>query len=425
MNRTTLLLRRLAAIAVCLALFPALLIFADDADDAPPEPKPDPEGVITFENLDSRLLTGGLAGRIVMENLGAVSGTDFEQLREYLRLQMNDIAQAQWTMIQIASLTGQQLGSEYGQLESAAKSLRQQYDDIKDGTAQKDAADRIRMVENLRDTVLMGGEALYIGVSSIAAARGQLQRQMDALDRALTGLELRRALGQISEAMLEQQYANRAALASALQTTDAAISTYKMHLEEMVGAPVTGMSVLGPLPEVTAEQLDAMDLETDLAAAKEASYALYAAGLDLEDAKENWKDAQDYKYEGNKLHYVYVQAEHAWQAAQLTYDNKFQEFERRFQVLYLQVKDDAQIVAAKETALETERRNCAIAELKYKLGMISNQELLSAKDALDEAQDAVNSAKRTLFSAWNSYRWAVNRGILSETDYVSMGGTNT
>ena len=421
MNRT--ILRRLAAAIICLALFPALLIFADDdAGDALPEP--DPEGVITFENLDGRLLTGGLTGRIVMENLGAVSGTDFESLREYLRSNMNDLAQLQWTMVQIASLTGQQLGAEYEQLESAAKSLRQQYDDINDGTAQKDAADRIRMVENLRDTVVMGGEMLYIGVSSVAAARGQVQRQMDALDRALTGLELRHTLGQISDLTLEQQYANRAALASALETMDTAISTYIMHLEEMVGAPVTGTSVLGALPEVTAEQLDAMDLEADLIAAKEASYALYTAGQDLEDARENWKDAQSYSSEQSRLHYAYIQAQHAWQAAQLTYDNKFQEFDRRFQVLYLQVKDDAQIVLAKEAALEMERRNCEIAGLKYKLGKISNQELLTAGDALSEAQDAVDSAKRTLFSAWNSYRWAVDYGILGETDYVSMGGTN-
>ena len=424
MNRTF--LRRIAAIIVCLALFysPARFAFADEAGETAAPPEPDPEGVITFENLDERLLTGGLTGRIVMENLGAVSGPDFESLREYLRSNMNDLAQLQWTMVQIASLTGQQLGAEYEQLESAAKSLRQQYDDINDGTAQKDAADRIRMVENLRDTVLMGGEALYIGVSSVAAARGQLQRQMDALDRALTGLELRHELGQISDLTLEQQYTNRAALVSALETMDAAISTYKMHLEEMVGAPVTGTSVLGALPEVTAEQLDAMDLETDLAAAKEASYALYTAGQDLEDARENWKDAQTYSYERHRLHYIYIQAQHAWQAAQLTYDNELQKFDRRFQVLYLQVKDDAQIAAAKEAALEMERRNCEVAELKYNLGMISNQELLSSKDTLDEAQDAVDSAKRTLFSAWNSYRWAVDSGILSETDYVSMGGTN-
>ena len=421
MNRT--ILRRLAAAIICLALFPALLIFADDdAGDALPEP--DPEGVITFENLDGRLLTGGLTGRIVMENLGAVSGTDFESLREYLRSNINDLAQLQWTMVQIASLTGQQLGAEYEQLESAAKSLRQQYDDINDGTAQKDAADRIRMVENLRDTVLMGGEMLYIGVSSVAAARGQVQRQMDALDRALTGLELRHTLGQISDLTLEQQYANRAALASALETMDTAISTYIMHLEEMVGAPVTGTSVLGALPEVTVEQLDAMDLEADLIAAKEASYALYTAGQDLEDARENWKDAQSYSYEGHRLHYIYIQAQHAWQAAQLTYDNEFQEYERRFRVLYLQVKDDAQIVLAKEAALETELWNREVAELKYRLGTISYQELLTAKDALSEAQDAVDSAKRALFSAWNSYRWAVDYGILGETDYVSMGGTN-
>ena len=93
-------------------------------------------------------------------------------------------------------------------------------------------------------------------------------------------------------------------------------------------------------------------------------------------------------------------------------------------MLYLQVKDDAQILAAKEAALATEQWNYRVAELKYAQGNISYQELLSAGDALSDARDAVGSAERTLFSAWNSYRWAVDYGILGETNYVNMGGSN-
>lgn len=439
-------LRRFVAAAVCLAAFPGFLAAAaadapDDPDAAAeqviaaetPAPEPDPEGVITFENLESRILTEGLAGRIVTERLGAVSGTDFEQLQEWLRLSMNEIADAQWAAVTASSsidnpieaaLAGALGGMAASSMQSRYDALREQFDAIKDGDAQEDAADRIRMAESYRDAAVMGGEALYIGVSSIAAARDKLQRQLDALDRALEALELGRALGQISNLTLEQRYATRAALVSGMETLDATISTYVMHLEELVGAPVTGLSVLGPLPEVTAEQLAAMEPEADLETAKAASYTLYAASLDLKDAKEDWKDAQEYSYTGHRLHFRYIQAEHVWQAAQLTYDNTVQQFERRFQVLYRQVQDDAQILAAKETALAMERRNCEVAELKFRLGSISYQELLSARDTLADAQDAVDSAKRTLFSEWNSYRWAVDYGVVNEVDYVSTGGTN-
>ena len=54
----------------------------------------------------------------------------------------------------------------------------------------------------------------------------------------------------------------------------------------LIGAEQTGEITLGPLPEATAEQLAEMDLERDLAAAKEKSYELYDAEKILEDARD-------------------------------------------------------------------------------------------------------------------------------------------
>ena len=52
-------------------------------------------------------------------------------------------------------------------------------------------------------------------------------------------------------------------------------------------------------------------------------------------------------------------------------------------------------------------------ELKYQQGTISKNSLLDAKDDLDDAQYAVDTAKRNLFTAWNNYQWAVEKGILN------------
>ena len=67
------------------------------------------------------------------------------------------------------------------------------------------------------------------------------------------------------------------------------ITNYNMQLELMIGADLTGKMVLQPLPEVPQARLDAMDLEADLTAAREASYDLYAAQKTLEDASIRFK----------------------------------------------------------------------------------------------------------------------------------------
>ena len=39
--------------------------------------------------------------------------------------------------------------------------------------------------------------------------------------------------------------------------------------------------------------------------------------------------------------------------------------------------------------------------------------LISAKDDLDDAQTAVDTARHNLFTAYRTYRWAVDRGLLN------------
>lgn len=52
-------------------------------------------------------------------------------------------------------------------------------------------------------------------------------------------------------------------------------------------------------------------------------------------------------------------------------------------------------------------------QLKYEQGTISYNELLTAQDDLAAAQDEVDTAAINLFSTYNTYRWAVDYGILN------------
>ena len=190
------------------------------------------------------------------------------------------------------------------------------------------------------------------------------------------------------------------------------LENYKTQLKLMVGADLASDLTLGALPEVTDEQLATMDLEADLAAAKEASYSLYDAKLTLDDARETYNDAGGDGYH-NKDKYEYQMALHQWQSAQYTYNATVQNFETGFRTLYAQVKDCKQVLDAARTALAVEQNNYAVDQMKYEQGSISRNELLTAQDDLSTAQDSVDTAAINLFSAYNTYRWAVEYGILN------------
>lgn len=412
------LLALLLTLTTCLSLVPAFSVYATEEAETmdaetveaeAPAPEPDPEGTVSFENLQNRMKSDGLTTLVLEETIAAAESVDFDNLQEYLRKQLNQTASFQWMLVS----AGQGDSYAAAAMQQGYRAMREQFDDLKDGEIQKDAADALWQLRNLRDSVLMGGESLYLGIAEMEARKTALQRKLEALDRTVQEMELRYALGQISTLNLEQVKAGRTSLVSGQQTLDMTISSYKLQLEQMIGAPLTGEIALAALPSVTGEELDTMDLEADLAAAKEASYELRAAQVTLDDAKDDRKDANKYSYERHTLHYMYVQAEHTWQAAQYTYQNTIQDYERRFRVLYMQVKDYAQILAASEAALAVAKDEYAAEKAKFDLGNLSSNALADAKDSVSSAEDDVAAARRNLFTAYNNYRWAVDCGILN------------
>ena len=288
-----------------------------------------------------------------------------------LRDSLNDIADAQWMLIQF----GMSDSYTAGTLKQSYQSLRDTFDSLKDGELQQDNADIVLQLRNAQDQIVKAAESLYVALLEMDINRGTLDRSLTALDRSIQEMELRYELGQISALTLDQVKAGRPSLLSSQATLDMNITNYNMQLELMIGADLTGKMVLQPLPEVPQARLDAMDLEADLTAAREASYDLYAAQKTLEDAEEDYKDtAKDYHYDTSK--YQLVSAQHTLQAAQHTYNATIQNFEMNFRTLYMQVKDYQQILSASRAALSSQEATYASLQLKYEQGNLSQNALL-------------------------------------------------
>ena len=377
--------------------------------------QPDPAGRISFANVESRMREGNLQILALQGNIDTIEDIDYDKMYEDLREQLNEIASQQWGLVMApAEMVGGEYekGKTYDQLDQAYDAVREKFDAIKDGEMQKDNADLVRQLKNLQDQIVVAGESTYIALQALEVQEGQLQRQLAALNRTVEEMELRYQMGQVSALQLQQTKTGRTQLASGLETLRMNVRSLKTQLEQLIGAEQTGEIVLGKVPEVTDKQLAAMDLETDLLTYKAKSYDLYDAAKTLEDAQETYKDDAD-KYGYNEKKYEFRTARRTWETAQYTYNNTLQNYELKFRTLYAQVQDYKQIYDAAKVSLECEKASCAASELKYKQGTISQNALLDARDSLKEAEEKVQSAAGDLFSSYNTYRWAVEHGVLN------------
>lgn len=370
-------------------------------------PAPDPVGQLSFANLESRLRENNLTVLMLEESIASIDEIDFDKMQEDLRKQLNDIAKLQYLSIVYPEAAG---GMTFDSLQSSYDALKEQFDDLKEGKIQDDYAAVVRQLRNTEDQMIKTAETIYINILELQNTDEQLQRSLAAMNRTVQEMELRYDLGQISALQLQQTESGRTQLKSSLETVEMNLNNLIVQMEVMIGAEQTGALKLGEIPDVTDEQIAAMDLEKDLAAAKEVSYALFDAQKTLNDAKETYEDAIDGKGINS---YQRKSAEHTWKAAQYTYEAAVQSFELSFRTAFNAVADQQQILKASQTALALQQDTYASMELKYQQGSISKNALQDAKDDLDDAQTAVDTARHNLFTAYRTYRWAVDRGLLN------------
>ena len=389
--------------------------------ETPMEVLPDAAGTLSFTNLESRMREKNLNLLMLEESINALEVLDYEEMEEDLRDGLNQIATQQWEVNTMGAGTGnpmaEMIGSMIGpmmssSLQSSYDTLREQYDAVHDGELQADNDAIIRQLENTQNQIIMGGETLYVGLLSLGYARDSLERQLAALDRQIQVAELSYKQGNISALALQEAKTGSAALVSGLETVKMNEAALKMQLESFVGEPLEGKLLLQSVPQVTAGEIAAMDLEADFAAAKEASYDLFAAQRTLDDAKETFDDATE-EYGTYSTDYPYLSTKHQWQAAQYTYQAAHQSYELKFKSLYLQTKDCYQVWESAKVALAAEEAGFAAEELKFSQGRISRNTYCDAQDALAAAREKVATTGLDLFTSYNNYRWAVDHGILN------------
>lgn len=367
----------------------------------------DQAGTVSFAALPDRMRENNLTIRNCQETLASYQAMDRQKAYDKIVNAINGMADITWGMIASKDPSYE---SQIQQLQAQAESLRDQLDDLKEEEYQKSMDDLARQIENAIEQVIMGGESLYLTIVTYENQAADLDRALVTLARGLEEMELRYQRGQISQLTLEQLKSTYSSTQSQAESLAVSLSSMKASLESLLGESPVGSIRLSAPAVPAAKDMDGMRYDEDLAAAQEVSFAVYQADKTLEDAKEVWDDA---KKDYGSSNYNYKMAEHTYQAAVYAHDASIQSFQVSFGSVYRAVNDARQALAAARSALAFQEETYAAAQTKYQQGNLSYNELLTVQDDVSSARSSVTSAELSLFTAWNNYCWAVERGMIA------------
>lgn len=399
----------LAALTLCGVCAPAYA--ADDEAAAQPI-------ALSFASLEQTVRENNVSIKAYGNNLKSVEATDpgdsyiisyanvEDEISEYQR-QIKELDQTINELDADETALRKTLQSQRASLQSSLNAALASYDDLEDqedddeDSHQSSINSTKRQTENLADQICMSAESTYISLQSLAYSRSQKERSIAQLDRDIAVTETRVSRGMASQNDLKKQQSERESLKADLGTIETQYENLKNTLAMQCGYSVGTALTTDALPEVTEEQLSAIDYDSDLTEALKNSYSIF----EKEDAVRQASD----DYENNVTDNLYT-----FKAAQIELDAEKESVTVSFRKLYKSLEEAQSLLTAAQADWTQAQKQFTIMKTKYDCGMISKNEYDDAQDEFTEAQETIDNAKIDLLTAYNTYQWA-KRGVMSST----------
>lgn len=255
-----------------------------------------------------------------------------------------------------------------------------------------------KQAQNAADQLSSGAQTLLITIKNLQYTEEKLARQLSALDRTLGVLETQLSIGMISRYQLDTVRGQRDDLARGIDTLRTQYENLAASLALMCGFGADTMVMPSALPRLYLGDLQAMNLEKDLAQAQENSFTIWQKRSALRRAQGSY-DAHE------------AATQHAVQSAEYALRAEEDAVKTAFTTLFETVSDRKSSVAAAQAAVKQAELELAASQLQYERGILSQLSFLQAQDALADAKLAVETAELDLLSAYKQYEWA-KRGVI-------------
>ena len=290
-------------------------------------------------------------------------------------------------------------------LEASLRSAQASYDSIGDreDDAEEDheqtvAATR-REMQNNADTICLNAQNNYISLETLGYSIAQSDRSIAQMERNIAATEKQVSLGMASANTLKSLQSQRESLLASRKSLQTQFDSLRNTLAIQCGYKTGTVLETAALPRVTAEELDALRYDADLAEALKNSYSLWSKQDAAERASDDYADGVTSNL-------------HAYEAAKIALDAERESVTASFRKLYQDVQEKRKALEAAQADLTQAQKNFAVQQLQYDLGMISRLSYQQAQDTFATAQETAAAAESDLLTSYNNYQWA-KRGVMS------------
>ncbi len=267
------------------------------------------------------------------------------------------------------------------QAELSAKQLNQQADNNTEDSTTKSLG-----YKQSEAQLVMTAKSYFIQYYS---SQNELEAAKTRLSSLQSSLELTNAkvnAGILTDSDLRTAKKNVSDQESSVKKAEEAVEEARQKLIVMLGWSASDTPEIGTLPEVTAEMVNSIDLESDITKAKENNYTLSINKKKLSNAKDSDNiSVLNSTIEGNEKS-IAVSVNSAYQT----------------------LKNALMNLDTAKLSLSTEEKNMDTAEKHYQAGLSTRYDYSSEQYTLSEKQQAVKTAEYNLVSAYMSYESYVN-----------------
>ncbi len=267
------------------------------------------------------------------------------------------------------------------QAELSAKQLNQQADNNTEDSTTKSLG-----YKQSEAQLVMTAKSYFIQYYS---SQNELEAAKTRLSSLQSSLELTNAkvnAGILTDSDLRTAKKNVSDQESSVKKAEEAVEEARQKLIVMLGWSASDTPEIGTLPEVTAEMVNSIDLESDITKAKENNYTLSINKKKLSNAKDSDNiSVLNSTIDGNEKS-IAVSVNSAYQT----------------------LKNALMNLDTAKLSLSTEEKNMDTAEKHYQAGLSTRYDYSSEQYTLSEKQQAVKTAEYNLVSAYMSYESYVN-----------------
>jgi len=252
----------------------------------------------------------------------------------------------------------------------------------------------VQQLNNANRQIIWGVESMYLGYHTLSRQIEQTRETLDALNRSISVMERRYAVGHITARALQNVRGNRTQLKAGIVNMENELENLKGQINIMLGRNYDAPLQLGALPEADRDFLSTRNRETDLRSARSNNHTINIARIDIdENAALSGENARRQEA-----------------IAQNTYDNELRGLSQRKESLIRAINDrlaalelaEDQLWLLEQTLEETQRR--------FDRGIIARADLEAARSEVRLQEIRIDSADAELFSAIRRYEWFV-RGL--------------